>query len=656
MNGRHLCNNFLVIFLVWWFGAYPVWLSAQPSKSFPPNGPSGGTQQQQSQQEEPVIDTVPLGIYFAGHPEIVYPFADTSLLWFRQYDPTRRREWDYAQLGNLGTAHTPIVFQPVFRRGLDIGLHQYDLYKKSAKEVAFYRMQRPVADLFYSQGPQQSDLMVQAQFARNFAKEVQFVLDYGRISQLGQASQYPNQNTRNTALAGGWKFQGWKGKYRAFLTFAGNTIDAQDNGGVDSLPLLDVNNPTGPQTAEVASETAQTRHQNRELSYTHFIQLTPKKDSLGNPVGRSYLVRHRLGWNAGYYKFFDESPSEAPGRLYGPLQIDDRGLRHYLEYKRLENEFNIGTLLLNRKGKTALDGPSDLLEVGVAHTLHWVKQEPAKTFVNNLFLTGEWQFHPIDRFELNTYAHLGLLGNAGDYRLSGSLNIDLRPVGRIQAFAISQAYEPTLLEEQLYVNQRPLWEGNFKKTFATTLGGLYQLPALELELGAQYHLLNNYVYFDTTGIASQTATPTSILQLTFRNRLRVWRLHFDNWLALQQTDQDALRLPLLFGKHSFYYEGRWFKRVFHIQLGLDLRYTTAYYANFYQPLTGQFQLQNNFEVPFYPAVDAFATFQVGALRGFIKQENVALLIHPKDPFYYQVPYYAQPYAALRFGLRWLLRG
>ena len=144
--------------------------------------------------------------------------------------------------------------------------------------------------------------------------------------------------------------------------------------------------------------------------------------------------------------------------------------------------------------------------------------------------------------------------------------------------------------------------------------------------------------------------PISIGQLIVEKNFNLfWNLHFDNLFALQQSSQEVLRLPTFFGKHSFYYAGKWF-RVLDVKLGVDLRYNEAFRANYYNPISGQFQLQDEQTIPFYPAADAFFLMKVTRFRAFFKWENgtAAFL----DDYFYQTALYPYHRAVFRIGINW----
>ncbi|MDX1941983.1 MAG: putative porin [Saprospiraceae bacterium] len=629
---------------------------AQRPAPVPGTFPNSTQQAPDSSRLEQKIDDIPdtVGVFYflADNPNQETPFADSTLANFQQYDPVRQRSLDYMHLGNLGSAHQPIVFETTWRRGFDVGLHQFDLYMTPATQRRFYRLQKAFTNVSFMVGSEQADSYLTSTFSRNFAKGLNFTIDYDRLSQLGTENQYPNQNTRNTTFSVGFWLKGKAQRYQGFLAISRNTVEHEDNGGIEVEPNLEGQNATTSAT-DVFLNNAQTRYQHQDLAYTHYFQLGGKPDSIKG-ITRAYTLSHQLVLGDYRYKFFDND-LDADTAFFNRFPIlapDGRGVRHFIQHQKIENSFRLSTFKLRANRASEAKDERDLLELGVIYSIHFLTQEPSDSTINTLFLTGKWNLSFGERLRLETYGHLGVLGNIGDYRAQGTLLLDLGKFGQLKGEFINQLNAPNLIQHRFYVSQRELWKNDFKQTLETTIGGTYLIPTLQIGITGRYHLLNNYIYYDTLSTPQQSATPLSILQFIVQKDFKVWNFHLDNIIVLQNASEDFIRLPQIYGKHSLYYEGNWFK-VLNVKLGFDLRYNDAYFADYYNPVSGQFQLQNQRQVDFYPAIDAFFTMRVTKFRAFVKFENLTNAFLTED-FFYQTAYYAYPPAALRIGFKWRL--
>jgi hypothetical protein len=236
--------------------------------------------------------------------------------------------------------------------------------------------------------------------------------------------------------------------------------------------------------------------------------------------------------------------------------------------------------------------------------------------------------------------------------MSGSFYFNLKNIGSLHLKAVNQLYEPSFLQDNLVLTQRPFWQNDFKKTLETHLSGTLAVPRFGFEATAAYTLLNNYIYYDAKVRATQASTPLSILQLILNQNFKLGAFHLDNTISLQKTTEKFLRLPEVYSKNSLYVEGKVFKKVMLARVGFDLRYATSWFAPAYMPLTGQFYVQETAAVAAHPALDAFLSFRVQSFRFFVKMEN--LLGDYAGSRYYQIFRYPMPEASFRFGVRWRL--
>ncbi len=604
------------------------------------------------------VDTFGVFSFYADNPNDEKPFSDSLLgNYFQQYDPSRKRVIDLQHLGTLGSAAQPMFYEPLLRNGFDIGLHQYDPYHIRAIDQTYRRLEKPYTNLSYTQIGEQSDSYFTGEFSRNFADGLNVNIDYRNITMVGEQNQFPNQKSRNTAIAMGLWYHSADDRYDGFLSYAANTIEQEDNGGLIRDP-----DPDAESSAQVFLNDAQTRHEHRELMYTHYYKFGGKPDTINGGLTRAFTLNHQISYLQSKYKFFDpfqSGPTSTDSLFYRDFLVDFRGTRFYLEHQKVENAFNLSTFRLQRQARNSAQRQKDLIEVGLVHTLHSFDMELGRSNVNNLFINGRIKFNPNDRLYIDTYGQLGLLDNVGDYRIQGELFLDLRSLGSLRLKAMNQLYSPNLLQEQFVVTSKELWQNDFNKTLETNLSATYSLEKLNFSVTGSYHLINNYIYFDTLGIARQTGTPLSILQLVIQKDFTVGNFHLDNVLGIQEITEDVLLLPNIFTKHSLYYGGKWFK-VLNVRVGADIRLLTTYNASYYNPLTGQFQLSRQFsptirdrsQVDFYPAADAFLSMQVTRFRAFVKWENLYRLIQPEKELFYHVAYYPQWTGGLRIGLKW----
>lgn len=673
-------------------------------------------------------------IYYAESTERKEKFQDSSMLNFHVYDPVRQAEYEHVHLGNLGSAHRQIVYQPRFHRGFDAGYHNYDLYLTKPEDIPYYSLEKVYSDIYFSQTNQEKSSF-KANLGKPIGQRANMGIYYKNIRNQGQ---YTNQDARANAFSATLNYQSKNQKYRSFFSVTTNTIQQKENGGGVLRDTFFVKSLV-PAGRPVNTETGQSRYFERDLNYTQFyiLQKTPKakvaeptrEDSLralvtavqdtipdslkvnlvdsisnalkvnpvdsiplppkdttqhpskgnkGRPMGRNdnqrpslptpprevvpllpktgrkFTLKHNLSIRKNTYKYADVDTSA----YLSDFVQDDRGVRSFIQTNQVENTFSIRTFKLAKVENMTRFGPEegdptrkDLVEVGATHLFTDLYQEPVDSSIHNLFLFGKIQFTPSERLKINTYAHLGMLSHVGDYYVKGDFLLDTKKLGKIELSLTNQFYKPSLIQQRFISTQTPIWQNNFKKINETSLSAKYALPKLKIDLTANYHLIDNFIYNDTLARPTQFDGQLNILQLIARNQIDVWRFHLQNTVYFQTTTNNAvIRFPEIYSIHRLYLDLKLFK-VMDSQLGGELRLNSPYKADNFQPLTAQF-FQQETTIDTYPVIDVFFNFRIQQFRFFLIAENL-WDFNPNADFHYNTYSYPIPDFQMRFGFRWL---
>lgn len=587
-----------------------------------------------------VSDTSEVYLFRAELPQSDHLLADTSLEnYFTQYDPIRQGDTDAANLGNLGAASQRLIFQPTVRTGFNLGVEAFDRYRVYASQFAFYRVEQGFTRAFFSQGASQDNTQIAVVLGRNFGPNNSLSFDYRRANNLGL---FQHQRTKATVFDIGWQYRAPSGKYQVLAVFAANTNENEDNGGITAEPaengevvLID---PVG---IDVNLTAAATRFSSREWQIDQHLRLLDGK--------RQVFLVGRHAFRSHTFKAFDPNP-EADSAYYGPLWTDIRGLRNFIGHQALENGVALRFAASPVTDSLGVRQVSTLADAGISYTQHWVDQEVQDTAIQQLQLNGKLSL-PLGSFlRLQGDATLGLLDFLGDYRLDARLELNIGKIGTLRGHFFSQRSTPTLLEHQLWVSQREVWTSEFSKPLQNALGASFSLPKSRLAIRADYHLLSNWIFFDSLGIARQSETPASVARLSATSNLRLGGFNFDNQIHLQWAPDDALRLPPWYSTHSLYYLNPIFKKVMLFRIGLDLRLIGPYQPYGFQALTGQFYLQKGQDLPWTPIADAVIGFKVQKFRFAFRLENLLPLL--TDQYYYLIAGHPLPSTTFRLAIGW----
>ncbi len=617
------------------------------------NSPSGKKEQKLSIE----ADTLSKDVFYFNlkNPSERYLLTDTAFQNFHIYDPIRLQEFDYVNTGNLGGAHQAIVYQPLFHKGFTAGFNNYDLYKVKNTAIRYYQVEKAYSDVAVSQGNSQEALLTKVKFSKNIAPLINLALDYQLINNEGI---YTNQRSKNNSFVANTWYHSPSDKYKAFLSYNTSKIQQKENGGVDFSDTLNLRKSLVAIGRPVNITTGESRYFQRELTYSHYYELgniTVDSTDYQPSRNRKYTLFHQLNLRKNTNNFFDES-SDLGRTYYGNFLQSNQGINQSLEYKEFENTFSIRTYQQNKSQATAWGKPEknkttkDLLEVGLTHTYTALKQTPVDSNFQNVFIFGNAAYTPSSRLRINTCAHLGILGQIGDYYVKGDALVALPKIGALKLGLIAQHYAPNLLQQQLYVSDSLVWKNDFSNTFENSFLASYSFPFLNLTLKGQYHLISNYIYYNELAQPQQAASEVSILQLSLKNHFRWKGFLLENDIYLQNSNQSFIPLPAYYSIHRLSYQGKIFKKVMDFQAGAQVRINTPYFTNNFQPVTAQFFLQNQAQRAFYPTIDAFINIKIKDFRFFINVQNIYDYFTPV----FDYPVYSYPAfdSGVRFGFRW----
>jgi hypothetical protein len=89
----------------------------------------------------------------------------------------------------------------------------------------------------------------------------------------------------------------------------------------------------------------------------------------------------------------------------------------------------------------------------------------------------------------------------------------------------------------------------------------------------------------------------------------------------------------------------------HVQIGLDMRYNSKYYADKYSPATGLFYLQDEKKYGNFPYLDGYANLRLKRTTVFFKMMNFGTQFLKGE--YISTPNYPMPRSTFRFGISWV---
>ena len=198
------------------------------------------------------------------------------------------------------------------------------------------------------------------------------------------------------------------------------------------------------------------------------------------------------------------------------------------------------------------------------------------------------------------------------------------------------------------------WNNNFKKV-NMKFARIYFWGQHNFNVSLSVNNVSNYIYFNSQALPAQLKSWLINIysaQLTKGFFSKGYGFNLNNKILYQYVSgsSNVIRIPPIILESSLYYENKFFKRALTAQVGFDIFYNSAYFANAYMPATGQFYLQNEKKIGNYPYVDFFINGKIKSVRMFLKIEHINAGLSTFT--YYMVPHYPLSERAFKFGLSW----
>lgn len=571
---------------------------------------------------------------------------DTMLTDFRLDYPFYHQDVGDINQGALGQTSLPINY---FRRPQDFNFSfasPYYAYNYTMENVPFYNTKRPMIRLTYLESGQKRvrEENFNIMHAANLSPTTGYNVDY---KARGTRGQYVWSRTKNHNLAVAVSHTGKR--YSLHLGYYNNHIEQQENGGV--VGPWAIADTTFDLASGVPMRLANAQAQNIYRNNAFFIT-----QSYGIPLQRvtesDFSIAHLSSVFLGH-SFEYSSWSKVYSDLNKPY-INERGHRDpkgnfvadtlsyyknwYINpaqtrdsiYERvISNRFFVQAQPWNRNGVVGT------IDAGVGIDLHTYSQFKLDDYISGRYdkvNKTSWFAYGSVAGKISKYldwdANMKFYPSGyrgGDLTLGARLAltgyIRRHPLILEGRFSLERR-SPSYWQENLFSNHF-IWNTPLSKENETRIEVQFSIPDFAFEAGAWLGVLGNKVYYGPDSYIAQQSENISLTSVYARKDFRIGGLHLDHRVLLQwSTNQEVVPVPLMSAFLSYYYEFWVVRDVLRLQIGLDGRYNTEYYAPSYNPALSAYYNQREVQVGNYPYMDFFVMGKWKRMRIFLKYQHV----------------------------------
>ena len=583
-------------------------------------------------------------------------------------DPLNRHDGNYyLEAGGLGHPHYGVF--PNFSAPLGIQFKPtlFPAYYKTPQNVAFYQVQRPYTLLAYHSSLKK-DYQLHVTHSQNITERWNFAIDYHLFSPEGV---YANSSAVNHLLDFNTNYYSRDGRYQVRGGAIWQRFTLGENGGITNDDAFIYKRITNPSGIPVADNSASSRTNDLTLyacqSYNTVRQVPWYKDrmvvSIADSIGKldtTYITD----------TLYPSAPRILNTGVFGlDFQYDRQ--KYYSptlnsQFSILNSQFSIlnsqlywtNDAYLDHRWRNPLKATLGVRPCLAVVTLDSTQLSIDSTRSSTSVLNSQFstlKIYPFARVAIAPWRNSKLIiltecePTTGEYNFDGTLSFTAsRSLLQLRATAkasCSDNLQFSILNSQF---STPLMK-------TARIEASYRFGDL-LDIALVANNIQNYYYYtkDQPSILTpQVSTLNSQLyQARLRLNLEAWSwFHLDMQQLLQYTPQQFIHVPLFASKNSLYADFYMFRRALRTQVGVDLRYHTAFYADAYDPTYGLFYRQSDTKVGNYIYADLFINLQIKRASIYVKAGHLNSLLE-SEAHYYTLPHYPGNPFGLFYGLTW----
>jgi hypothetical protein len=627
----------------------------RPIPQRPPAGGFGQTtrpERQEVEQEEeeepdgrrPLLDDSTRQVY--GPKTTLYFFEkdlkrnrlklyeqDTILNNFHNYEPVAKESWKYQDLGNIGSAAKPVYYEIPELIGLSSGFHVYDLYYRDPAKRSYYDTKSPFTEMaaFFGGGNRN---MLDIAFARNITPRWNFGIDFNtqRVRKTLNPVARDDNMVEQTAYAFHTNYRSENGKYWLLGSFSRMNHEVFEIGGIIPPEVDSTSLYFTYEDAKVWLSNSRARDLRQDYHLYHEYKL-------GNGL-QIYHVFDRKKQNL----LFESNLNSSDSLFFNSKRLNDQqdSTQNQSDFAEWRNELGV-------KGsyKGFYYNAFTRFRNGRMESPFFPDKKEA---FNELYIGGELIGQLSEKWQLRA---------DGEYLIPGAFRIH----GLFQSPWLELEYTKSLHKptsvQQIYYGNHYQWENDFANIGVDQIKGrvLLNFEKISLRPNLTLNRVNNYVFFNEERQATQASgeaymvMPGLIANFKIGKKFRVDA----EMIVTEITGEgaDNFRIPQFYANTRIYFDGPMFDNNVYVQLGVDIRYRSSFFAEAYNPTFQQFHLQNRFNVYAYPVADLFLDFRINRTRVLFKYNHLNSGFMAQEG-YFVTPDYTGYRSLLDLGISWYL--
>jgi hypothetical protein len=524
------------------------------------------------------------------------------------------------------------------------------------EDIRYANVATPVTELYFKTTIQRGQ-STDAYFAINPSPRLNFSIAYKALRSEGR---YINHEARTNNFRFTTSYNTKEGRYVVNAHYVAQKIQNEENGGISNVSDFESGDPSFDNRARlgVYFEDAMSLLKGKRFFVDQTFRINPKKGS------NNLYVTEQFNYEDIYFDYTQQTvPSIVGGVLvdrYGESFVTS-GINDKTTYNKMYNK--LGLVYENMTLGAFTFFVDDLHSNYFYNNILYLDTETVPNLLSQTINTvgGQYNYRK-DKWN-GKFLYSKSVTDQNLFNLDASAMYDINDENQI-SFRYQSMNKLPNNNYNLYQSsyRKYNWSNDFvnEKINAISVNADTKWVSLSLQLNS----INDHLYFADISTATERNDSTQIvapaqygklinyISLKVAREFVFGKWALDNTLLFQKVDQPdlILNVPEFVTRNTLYYSNHMFEKRLFFQTGIELNYFTSYHSNSYNPLIGEFFVQDRVKIGNYPLLDFFVNAKIQRTRIYLKAEHFNSLFSKNN--YLSAPDYPYRDFLIRFGLVW----
>ncbi len=590
-------------------------------------------------------------------------YLDTTLTVQKEYkyNYLRRDDFELISFSNIGQTYNKLgadFERNDFYPHLGANAKHYNYFE--IQDVDYYNVATPMTDLLFKTTLEEGQLL-DAMLTFNTSPRLNFSIGYKGHRSLGKynSDQIQSGNFETTT-----NYVSKNGRYTLRAHIAAQDILSQENGGLAEKELqFESGDPefVDRRRVDVRLDDADNKILGKRYYLDHKYKLVRKRKDSSFIEKTSLSIGHVFNYETKYYQYQQATNNDYFGEAILSSINDKATLKTF--YNQFSASFYNRTLGSLKASINLYNYDYFFDSVFITTSGETIQNQLAG---NEIALGGDYK-KQIGDFKIDGSFKYNLSGELSGSIIDANVQYDINVNNKVKFSVHSSSRMPDfnfLLYQSEYLNYNWQNTDNFEKERINSFQFILDSKALG-SVSAKYTNLDNYTYFGLNPLVDiaeglenanikplQNGESISYLKVKYAKEFRLGKFALNNTVMYQSVSQDeqVFNVPQLVTRNTVYFSSDVFKKAMFLQTGITFKYFTSYNMDAYNPLLGEFYVQNTEELGGFPLLDFFINARIKQTRIFLKAEHFNSSFSGYN--FYAAPSYPYRDFVIRFGLVW----